>query len=142
MNSARPWTRIVATAAAGTATFAVLTATPAAASPRAATLNIVSAAVAADDTVDVTLAYTCDQAFHGTLIAYVNDTDAAAFGASDEFAATCDGTGHTAVLSVDNENDATTYATGDTAVVAAAIDATKAGSPDQNAAQDVTLALG
>lgn len=143
MKSACLRTGTIVAATAAAMVLGLLTAVPAAtASPRAATLSITSAAVAADDTVNVTVTYTCDPGFTGTLNAYVNDVDASAFGGSDDVAATCDGTSRTAVLPVDNDNDATMYAPGDSAAVAAALDVTKPGAPDQNAAQDVTVTLG
>ncbi|GAA4524873.1 hypothetical protein [Amycolatopsis samaneae] len=139
MKSARAWTGTVAVA---TAAFAVFSAAPATAATAAATLSIGGAVVAADDLVNVTVTYTCDAGYTGEIVAYVNDSTASAFGGSDEVVATCDGASHTVVIPVDNDNDATDYKAGNSALVAAALDATKTGSPEVDAAQDVTLTLG
>ncbi|MFD9961198.1 hypothetical protein [Amycolatopsis sp. NPDC058986] len=138
MKTARAWAGTFAAAASAL----VVLAPAATAAPDAATLSITGAVVAANDTVNVDVTYTCDAGYAGTLVGYVNDTTASAFGVSNDTAATCDGASHTAVLSVDNENEAADYKAGDSAVVAVSLDATKAGSPDQNAAQDVTRTLG
>ncbi|QWF76912.1 hypothetical protein HUW46_00292 [Amycolatopsis sp. CA-230715] len=139
MRSALALAGAVAAVAAGAS---VLAAAPAvAASAEAATLSIVSAVVAADDTVDVNVTYTCDSGYSGEILAYVNDVTASAFG-GNEVAVTCDGASHSAVVAVGNDNEATEYVKGHTAAVGVALDATKTGSPDLNAAQDANLALG